>query len=209
MKVGYARVSSRDQRLDRQIESLDQAGVEKIYKEKVSGKDTKRPQLQEMLKFIREGDTVVVASLDRLGRNAADLTDIIGQLRDKGALLDVLDLPSFAGVADPALQALLTNLVLEIYKYTAEQERQKIRERQRQGIELAKDRGVYKGGKRLYAPDSPDKRKAQIYREIVRGLKEGVPKAQLARRWGLGPRQVYRIKETAIEYGEIDPNKTL
>ncbi|MCM6809234.1 recombinase family protein, partial [Pediococcus pentosaceus] len=126
MKIGYARVSTTDQNLDRQIFALKKAGVQKIFEEKISGKNTERPKLKKMLEYIHDDDVVTVISLDRLGRNSHDLTDVIDKIRRRGAVLDVLDLPTFAGVEDGNLRALLTNLVLEIYKYTAEEERQKI-----------------------------------------------------------------------------------
>ena len=139
MKIGYARVSTTDQNLDRQLEQLQKAGCKKIFQEKISGKNTNRPQLQTMLDFIREDDEVVVISMDRLGRNSRDISNIIEQIKQKGATINILDLPSFEGIKDRNLKNLLTNLVLEIQKYTAEQERKTILERQKQGIKLAKD----------------------------------------------------------------------
>lgn len=94
-KIGYARVSTRDQNLARQIEQLHDASVNKIFQEKLSGKNADRPQLKAMLDYIRDDDEVVVLSLDRLGRNSHDLTDIIETIRHRGAQLNVLNLPSF------------------------------------------------------------------------------------------------------------------
>lgn len=91
-RIGYARVSSKNQSLDRQIESLQD--VFKLFSEKVSGQSLERTQLKAMLEFVREGDIVVVTELDRLGRNNKDLTDIMNQIQQKGATLEVLDLPS-------------------------------------------------------------------------------------------------------------------
>ncbi|WP_034992667.1 recombinase family protein, partial [Liquorilactobacillus vini] len=137
-KIGYARVSTRDQNLARQLEQLKSAGVTKIFQEKISGKDADRPQLQKMLNYLRDDDEVIVVSLDRLGRNSKDLTDIIEKIRRRGATLNVLNLPSFAGIKDPNLRNLITNIIVELYKYIAQEERETIRERQRQGIEIAK-----------------------------------------------------------------------
>lgn len=197
MKVGYARVSTTEQNLDRQLGALKKAGVQKIFAEKISGKNVDRPQLKAMLEYIHDQDEIVVLSLDRLGRSSRDLTEIIEEVRHKGAVLNILDLPSFAGVEDQNLKALLSNLVLEIYKYTAEEERRKIRERQRQGIELAKQRGAYKGAVRLYAPDSPDRRKRYLYHQIVQMLQQNPPVsiAQIARMIGTSRSQIYRIKD--------------
>ncbi len=101
MKIGYARVSSENQNLARQIEALKKSGVEKIFQEKVSGKSVQnRPELQKMLELIREKDIVTVLDLDRLGRNAQDITDTINLIQQKEATLDVLSLPSFTDIQD-------------------------------------------------------------------------------------------------------------
>ena len=154
-KIGYARVSSTGQNLERQEELLKNAGVDKIFKEKQSGaKIENRPRLMEMLDYIREKDVVIVAELDRLGRNTKDLDYIINAIQNKGASLQILNLPT-TQTEDPALNKLLNNLVLELYKYIAETERKRIKERQRQGIELAKKKGKYKGRKRKFTKESP------------------------------------------------------
>ncbi len=87
-KIGYARVSSKEQNLDRQLQALE--SVSKVFSDKVSGATTERPQLQAMLDYIREGDIVVVAELDRLGRNNKDLTEIMNIIQQKGATLVVI-----------------------------------------------------------------------------------------------------------------------
>lgn len=194
MKIGYARVSTSDQNLDRQIVTLKNSGAQKIFEEKISGKNIERPQLKALLDYIHDDDVVTVLSLDRLGRNSKDLTEVIDQIRRKGAVLDVLDLPTFAGVEDGNLRALLTNLVLEIYKYTAEEERRKILSRQRQGIKIAKKRGIYKGRKKEYSPTGS---KRFLYNGVVNGLKEGKSIAQISREVGIERIQVYRIRDYA------------
>jgi DNA invertase Pin-like site-specific DNA recombinase len=137
-KIGYARVSSKEQNLDRQLQALE--SVSKVFSDKVSGATTERPQLQAMLDYIREGDIVVVAELDRLGRNNKDLTEIMNIIQQKGATLEVLNLPSMNGIEDDNLRRLINNLVIELYKYQAESERKRIKERQAQGIALAKEK---------------------------------------------------------------------
>lgn len=194
MKIGYARVSTSDQNLDRQIVALKNSGAQKIFEEKISGKNIERPQLKALLDYIHDDDIVTVLSLDRLGRNSKDLTEVIDQIRRKGAVLDVLDLPTFAGVEDGNLRALLTNLVLEIYKYTAEEERRKILSRQRQGIKIAKKKGIYKGRKKEYSPTGA---KRFLYNGVVNGLKEGKSIAQISREVGIERIQVYRIRDYA------------
>ncbi|MBU7002120.1 recombinase family protein, partial [Pediococcus pentosaceus] len=86
--------------------ALKKAGVQKIFEEKISGKNMERPKLKKMLEYIHDDDVVTVVSLDRLGRNSHDLTDVIDKIRRRGAVLDVLDLPTFAGVEDGNLRAL-------------------------------------------------------------------------------------------------------
>ncbi|GJI54622.1 recombinase family protein [Lactiplantibacillus plantarum] len=199
MRVGYARVSSTDQNLDRQIEALKQANVTKIFQEKTSGKDIQRQQLIKLFDYIKKEDEVVVLSLDRLGRNSRDLTEIIEIIRRKGAFLNILDLPSFDGIQDPTLKVLLTNLVLEIQKYIAETERKSIRERQRQGIQAAKKRGVYRGRSPEYTLESKNPRKKAIYKKIVSILttnSEGksVTITEIAKNTGVSRSTIYKIK---------------
>ena len=152
-KIGYARVSSKEQHLDRQLAALKD--VDKLFTDKLSGANTNRPELQKMLAYIREGDIVIVTELDRLGRNNHDLTKIMNSIQNKGATLDVLNLPSMTGIADPNLRQLMTNLIIELYKYQAESERKRIIERQQQGIALAKQQGKYHGRKPQYVKDDP------------------------------------------------------
>ena len=108
-----------------------------------------------MLDYIREGDIVVVAELDRLGRNNKDLTDIMNAIQQKGATLEVLNLPSMNGIEDNNLRRLINSLVIELYKYQAESERNRIKERQSQGVALAKEKGKFKGGKPKFSENNP------------------------------------------------------
>lgn len=151
-KIGYARVSSSDQNLDRQLEALEKS-CSKIFSDKLSGKNTNRPALLQMLDYIREGDIVVVTELERLGRNSKELTELMYQIQNKRATLEILNLPTTQGIEDENLRTLINNLIIEIYKYQAESERMRILERQKQGIAIAKREGKYKGRKRLFNED--------------------------------------------------------
>lgn len=153
MRIGYSRVSSKGQNLDRQIEMLKDCS--KIFTDKLGGATTERPQFQAMLDFIREGDIVVVAELDRLGRNNKELTDTMALIQKKGATLEVLNLPTLRGIEDENLRRLINNLIIEIYKYQAEVDRKNIREKQAQGIAIAKKKGKFKGGKMKYKENDP------------------------------------------------------
>ena len=154
-KIGYARVSSKQQNLDRQIKALEENGCKNIFKDVSSGKNLDRPGLDDLIDYVRENDVICITELDRLSRNNEDLTDLMVRIQNKGCSFDILNLPTFNDVTDRNLKRLLTNLILEIYKYQAESERKRIKERQRQGIELAKKRGRYKGRKPLYDRNDP------------------------------------------------------
>ena len=111
-KIGYARVSTRDQNLDRQVEALEKCQVDRLFCDKMSGATTRRPELQKMLDYIRDDDVVIVTELDRLGRNNNDLTKIMGTIRAKGATLDILSFPSLRGIEETNLRQLMNNLIL-------------------------------------------------------------------------------------------------
>ena len=154
-KIGYARVSTKQQNLGRQMELLESEGTSKIFSDKDSGSHRSRPGLEALLSFIREGDIVVVSELDRLGRSQQDLTDILQEIQQKGATIEVLNLPSLKGIEDDNLRRLINAFMLELYKYQSESERKIIRERQAQGIALAKQKGKYKGGKPKFQEHDP------------------------------------------------------
>ena len=143
-KIGYARISSADQNLSRQLEQLK--GCEKIFQEAASGASKERPQLQALLRYVRDGDIVVVSELERLGRNNQELTEIMATIQAQGATLEVLNLPTLRGIEDDNLRRLLN-------KYQAQAEREHIKERQSQGIALAKTKGKYQGRKALFKAD--------------------------------------------------------
>ncbi|MCZ8081045.1 MAG: recombinase family protein [Rhodobacteraceae bacterium] len=138
MKVGYKRVSSNDQSLERQ----ELVGIEKTFEEKESGKDRNRPALRELIAYVRENDEVVVHSIDRLGRSLIDLESIVSEITAKGASISFLkERLRF----DPNSDDALARFQFQIMAAFAEFERQIIRQRQKEGITKAKERGVYKG----------------------------------------------------------------
>ena len=140
MKVGYRRVSTIDQNLDRQ----DLGNVERVFEEKVSGKNTERAALQDMLSFVREGDEVIVYSIDRLARDLRDLQAIIQTMTDKGVTISFIsEKLTFSGNDDA-----LSRLQLQLMGAFSEFERNILRKRQAEGIAKAKARGVYKGRKK-------------------------------------------------------------
>ncbi len=139
MLIGYARVSTRDQNLDAQIDQLKAAGAEKVFQEKVSGSELRnRLELKELLGFIREGDTLLVTKLDRLGRSVHDLIKIVHQLGEAKAHLKVMRPDMDTATAQG-------RMIFNIFAALAEFERELIAERTYEGIEAAKARGVVFG----------------------------------------------------------------
>ncbi|GKT04692.1 recombinase family protein [Furfurilactobacillus entadae] len=194
-KIGYARVSTTEQNLDRQIAALKNAGVKKIFSDKQSGKDMERPELQKMLHYIRDDDIVFVMSLDRLSRNADDITMLIQKIKDAGASFQSLDLPDFSSIPDRGLRNMLTDVIQSVFKFQAESERLRIRERQAQGIKLAKERGIYKGRPRLYAVDAKDPQKRYIYQQVCNDLQYSqLSDSAIARKFGINRSVVRYIK---------------
>jgi len=140
-RIGYVRVSTFDQNPERQIEGIQ---VDRTFTDKASGKDVHREQLDALLDFARSGDTVLVHSMDRLARNLDDLRRIVQILTEKGVRIDfVKENLSFTGEDSP-----MANLMLSVMGAFAEFERSLLKERQREGIALAKKRGAYRGRKR-------------------------------------------------------------
>ena len=143
MKIGYVRVSSHEQNTIRQEVLMQYLQVEKIFIDKTSGKDTARQQLQEMLNFVREGDTVIVESYSRLARNTRDLLDIVDKLRAKG--VEFISKKETIDTSTPAGRLMLT-MFAGLYQF----ERECMLERQAEGIAEAKKAGKYKGRKPIY-----------------------------------------------------------
>ncbi|WP_079590920.1 recombinase family protein, partial [Mycobacteroides abscessus] len=138
MRVGYVRVSTIDQHTDRQLDGIQ---TDRVFTDKASAKDTDRPELDELLRYVRAGDAVIVHSMDRLARNLDDLRRIVRELTGRGVCVEfVKEHLTFTGDESP-----MATLLLSIMGAFAEFERALIRERQREGITLAKQRGAYKG----------------------------------------------------------------
>ena len=145
MKIGYVRVSTKDQNTERQEELMQQIGVERIYIEKVTGSTKDRPKLNEMLDFVREGDVVIVESISRFARNTKDLLELVDILDNKK--VQFISKKETIDTSTPAGKFMLT-----IFGAVAELERDYIKERQREGIELAKLQGKYRGRKKVGFP---------------------------------------------------------
>ena len=180
-RIGYVRVSSFDQNPERQLEGVQ---VARVFTDKASGKDTKRPELERLLAFVREGDTVVVHSMDRLARNLDDLRRIVQMLTQRGMQIEfVKEHLSFTGEDSP-----MANLMLSVMGAFAEFERSLIRERQREGIVLAKQRGAYRGRKKSLS----DLKIAELRQRVAASEQ----KASLAREFGISRETLYQYLRT-------------
>lgn len=146
MRIGYIRVSTTHQNTDRQEDSLEQMNVEKLFIEKASGKDRKRPQLKAMMEFVQAGDTVVVHELSRMARSVVDLYDIAKELNEKGVSLESLK-------EDIDLTSATGKLTFGIMAVMAQFERDLLLERQKEGIAAAKARGKRWGRENIYGTD--------------------------------------------------------
>lgn len=179
MKIGYIRTSTIDQNLDRQKQIMKDCNVDLLYSEQESGKDTNRPILNKMLNSIRPNDEVIIASLDRLSRNYKDLKEIIQIIKDKGAILTTA----------------MFDIFLSLLGYIAQNEREKILERQRQGIEQAKLRGVYNGRPIKYHAHAKNPQDRFIYESVVSMLQDKKPVQSIANHIGIAKSTVYEIKK--------------
>lgn len=197
MKVAYARVSTLDQNLDRQIEVFKKFGAEKIFTEKLSGKNiSERTVFQESLNFVREGDQFIVEAIDRLGRNYDEIIQTVNYLKQKNVQLIITSLPIMAeAIGNPLLDKFIKDLIVQILAMIAEQERSESKRRQAQGIAIAKEKGVYKGRPILYSPTAKDPQKKLVYQRVVSQLKEGKAISHIAKEAGITRQTVYRIKK--------------
>lgn len=188
-RIGYARVSTTSQDLEIQQAKLKAAGCEIIRAETSSGASRDgRTELATVLEFLREGDELVVHRLDRLGRSTRDVLNLVHELDAKGASLRVLE-PEVTTAGD------MGRMVITILGMVADMELKFIRDRQRAGIDAAKDKGVYKGRQKRVNDDA-----------IRRLASEGVPKAQIARDLGVSRMTVYRALEKQKTEAKMNEN---
>ena len=181
-RIGYIRVSSFDQNPERQLEQVQ---VDKVFTDKASGKDTQRPELDTLLSFVREGDTVVVHSMDRLAPNLDDLRRLVQKLTKRGVRIEfVKESLTFTGEDSP-----MANLMLSVMGAFAEFERALIRERQREGIALAKQRGAYRGRKKAL--------NSEQIAELKRRVATGEQKTLVARDLGISRETLYQYLKEA------------
>ncbi len=177
MLIGYARVSTQDQNLDVHSEALTKAGCVRIFNDKISGSRTERPELTKALEMLREGDTLVVWKLDRLGRSVKNLVDLVGELHQQGiqfkSLTDAIDTGTPSG-----------RFFFHVMASLAEMERELTVERTRAGLEVARQLGR-KGGRRRQMTES----KIESAKKL---LANGVPPRDVATNLGVSVPTLYR-----------------
>ena len=181
-RIGYIRVSTLDQNHERQLEGVE---LDRTFIDHASGKDTRRPELEFLLSFVRAGDSVIVHSMDRLARNLDDLRHLVQILTSQDVAVEFLkEHLVFTGNDSP-----MAKLMLSVMGAFAEFERELLKERQREGIVLAKERGVYRGRKRSLTPDATS--------EILHRIARGEAKARLAKEYGISRETLYQYLNDA------------
>ncbi len=191
MKVGYVRVSTVDQNEARQIEAMKADGVEKIYMDKKSGKDFNRPEYQKMIASLQKGDILVIHSIDRLGRNYEEIiTEWRKITKEIEADIIVQDMPLLNTTQNKDLTGtLIADIVLQLLSYVAQRERENIRQRQKEGIAIAKAQGKYKGRSKKEI----DK---ELFNETKRSWQRGeITKVQFAEIMGVSRSTLYKLLE--------------
>lgn len=177
--IGYVRVSTVEQNEDRQLEALKEYNIDKWFKEKISAKDTKRPQLKAMLEYVRAGDKVYIKDFSRLARSTKDLLSLIEYLEEKEVELISLNENLQTGTATGKM---LVTLIAAINEF----ERNNLLERQREGIEIAKKKGVYKGKKKK---DINKRKFEDLYQDMKKGY---ITKKEMAEKLDISRSTLYR-----------------
>ena len=177
MKIGYIRISTTDQNTARQEILMQELGVEQVYIDRMSGKNTDRPELKRMLSFVREGDVVIVESISRFARNTKDLLELVEQLTSKQ--VEFISKKEAIDTTTPTGKFMLT-----VFGAVAELEREYILQRQKEGIAIAKEKGVYKGRKPIEHPK---------FDEVVSLWKSGtITATEAMKRLDMKPSTFYR-----------------
>lgn len=182
-QVGYTRVSSVDQNTERQLEGLT---LDKVFTDHTSGKDTNRPQLQAALTYLRQGDTLLVHSMDRLARNCEDMLRTVRELNGKGVSVQFIkeNMSFTAGAEDPR-----STLMFTMLSAFSQFERALIKERQREGIAIAKAKGKYKGGTKSLTSVQVE--------DIKQRVTAGVPKVRIAKDLKISRQTLYNYLDSA------------
>ena len=181
MKIGYIRVSTQEQNTIRQEVLMESLGVDEVYIDRMSGKNTNRPELQKMMEYVRKGDTVIVESISRFARNTRDLLELVEQLTAKG--VEFVSKKEAIDTTTPTGKFMLT-----VFGAVAELEREYILQRQREGIAIAKEQGKYKGRKQV-KPEAWEEAYAKYKAREIKSVSE------LAKVLGISRPTVYKLIE--------------
>ena len=177
LKIGYIRISTADQNTARQELLMEQLGVDEVYIDRMSGKNTNRPELQKMMEYVRKGDTVIVESISRFARNTRDLLELVEKLSTKG--VEFVSKKEAIDTTTPTGKFMLT-----VFGAVAELEREYILQRQREGIAIAKDNGGYQGRKPIHPPE---------FEKVMAKWRRGeITAAEAMRQMGISKSTFYR-----------------
>jgi len=202
MIIGYARVSSKDQNLARQIKELKEYGCERIFEEKQSGKNLERKVYKDMRSKMRFGDVLVVHDLSRFGRNKDDIRNEWKVLIEEEIDIVVLNMPILDTRKYKELEGvgqLVSDIVLTLLSWMVDEERERIRTAQKEGIEIAKRQGKFRGGKKRYHADAVGKDKI-IYDRVIQLLKEQKSVMDIHREVDISRNTIYSIKKDMPDY---------
>ena len=177
MKIGYIRISTADQNTARQELLMEQLGVDEVYIDRMSGKNTNRPELKKMMEYVRRGDTVIVESISRFTRNTRDLLELVEKLSAKG--VEFVSKKETIDTTTPTGKFMLT-----VFGAVAELEREYILQRQREGVAIAKDNGVYIGRKPIHPPE--------LEKVMVKWRRGEITAAEAMRQMGMSKSAFYR-----------------
>lgn len=199
MKFFYIRVSSKEQNEGRQLEIAKDMGIEEkcIYIDKESGKNLERPQWEKLMTTLRTEDTLVVQDLSRLSRNKKDIKDVWKNLIDKGINIEVVNMPILNTEKYQDLGSmgqLVSDIVFELLSWMVEEERERIKTNQKQGIELAKEQGKYRGRPVKYHKDAVGADKL-VYDAVIKGLERNVSVKNLSASLNISRNTIYKIRK--------------
>lgn len=186
--IGYARVSTKEQNDARQLKALKEYGCDVIYTEKVSGKDTNRPELQRMIEALQEGDIIVIHELSRLSRSTKDLLELVDVFKEKGVGLKSIS----DAWLDLTNENPMSEFIFTVFSGLVQYERKLIKQRQTEGIAIAKANGKFKGRKTKLVEGGEEEVRRNA---IVKAYKDGVSIADIRKTYKVGTGTIYRLLE--------------
>ncbi|MFS0604922.1 recombinase family protein [Peribacillus frigoritolerans] len=200
-KIGYARISSKTQNVDRQIKELNEYGCDKIFIDIASGRDFKRTEYQKMKNILRFDDELVIHDLSRFGRNKEEILQEWKEIMELEADITVLNMPILNTAQykeSKAIGQLVSDIFLTVLSWTVEEERKRIKEAQKEGIAIAKEKGKFKGRPTKYHANAKDPKDRLIYNEIIRLLNENESVKNISEKTGVTRMTIYNIKKKYV-----------